>query len=111
MEWGTLKKEHKNEQTVNKDVLWNLIKIEMVGVFHRNKKIKTVEHWYKRKENMRKKHFNMILKLALISSLLALAASRTHLTDCLDDHKYCVGLPRGCVGTECNFAFSSIVSF
>uniref|UniRef100_A0A1I7TV57 DOMON domain-containing protein n=1 Tax=Caenorhabditis tropicalis TaxID=1561998 RepID=A0A1I7TV57_9PELO len=50
----------------------------------------------------------MFLKLALLCSLLGLVASRTHLTDCLDDNKYCVGLPRGCIGTDCIVAFSSI---
>ncbi|EFP07320.1 hypothetical protein CRE_26215 [Caenorhabditis remanei] len=50
----------------------------------------------------------MLFKLAILSSLLALVASRTHLTDCLDEDKYCVGLPRGCIGTECYVSFSTI---
>ncbi|PIC45064.1 hypothetical protein B9Z55_005210 [Caenorhabditis nigoni] len=50
----------------------------------------------------------MLFRLAILSSLLALVASRTHLTDCLDENKYCVGLPRGCVGTACIVAFSSV---
>ncbi|CAL2032532.1 unnamed protein product [Caenorhabditis brenneri] len=50
----------------------------------------------------------MFLKLALLSSLLALVASRTHITDCLTENKYCVGFPRGCTGTDCHFAFSSL---
>ncbi|CAI2343937.1 unnamed protein product [Caenorhabditis sp. 36 PRJEB53466] len=50
----------------------------------------------------------MLLKLAALSSILVLASARTQLTNCLDDNKYCVGLPRGCLGPKCIVAFSSI---
>ncbi|CAB3405557.1 unnamed protein product [Caenorhabditis bovis] len=51
----------------------------------------------------------MMLKVALLLlSLCSTGLAKKQLNNCLDDNKYCLGLPRNCIGAQCHFAYSFI---